>query len=136
MMAVVSPIGQPRRILVIDDEPDATLYLTTLLEDEGYEVRAAADGGEGLARLRDEPFDLVLLDVQMPGQTGPGLYVELRREERFRRVPVIIVTGVADFTLFDEACRPVTPPAAILEKPVEREPLLAAVRRALEVAST
>ncbi|MFH0901107.1 MAG: response regulator [Pseudomonadota bacterium] len=119
------------RILVIDDEPDATSFLTALLEDEGYQVRSASEGEEGLALLRSECFDLVLLDVRMPGKTGVRLYAEIQTDVRLKHLPVIVCTGVDSMTLTDEKCRPLAPPAFLIEKPIDRHALLAAVRSAL-----
>ena len=121
-----------RHILVVDDEPDITTFLAALLEDEGYRVRTAASGEEGLALLRQDSFDLVLLDHRMPGQTGSGMYAELQKDERLRRIPVILVTGMGRITFLDEACRLATPPAAVVEKPIDHAALLAAVRYALD----
>ena len=119
-----------QRILVVDDEPDAATYLRAVLEDEGYEVGCAYDGELALAALRREPFDLVLLDVQMPGPTGVHLHRKIQGDERLRHIPVILVTGVSGFSVFDEECRAVSAPA-VVEKPIDPQVLLAAVRDAL-----
>jgi DNA-binding response OmpR family regulator len=119
------------RVLVIDDEPDAATFLRALLEDEGYGVVTASDAETGRLLLERQPFDLVLLDVQMPGESGVHLYADLARRNPRERLPVIIVTGVGSFTLFDETCHPLPLPAAVVEKPVERAALLAAVRNAI-----
>jgi len=116
-------------ILIIDDEPDLVAFLGTFLEDHGYEVRAATDPDEGLALLRSQRPDLLLLDLEMPGKTGIKVYVELCREGELRDLPVIFITGLGQFDLFDEACRPLPPPKAVLDKPIDRAALLAAVRR-------
>jgi CheY-like chemotaxis protein len=123
------------RVLVVDDEPDAALYLSTLLSDAGHEVRAAGDADSAAAMLRSEPFDLLILDVQLPGTTGLRLYLDLAADPRLSRLPVIMVTGVSAFQLFDHACRPVRPPAAVLDKPVDPAGFLSTVTSAL-AAST
>ena len=57
-------------ILVIDDEPDIRSTVADILEDEGYRVEQAASAAEAEARLRDGSFDLLLLDIWMPGEDG------------------------------------------------------------------
>src|SRR5688572_21788759 len=57
-------------ILIVDDEQDCRRPLATLLGHEGYRIVQAADGLEGLARLREEKVDLILLDMIMPGVDG------------------------------------------------------------------
>jgi len=121
----------PARVLVVDDEPDAALYLSTLLSDHGFVTRTAGDAATAATLLESEAFDLLVLDVQLPGTTGLRLYLDIEADPRFARLPVIMVTGVAAFQLFDRACRPVRPPAAVFEKPVDQDRFLAAVNSAL-----
>src|SRR5271157_2724011 len=69
------------RILVIDDEAGIRESLEVLLTLEGYAVRTAADGEEGLRVLDQDSFDLVLLDLALPGQSGLELLPQIRSEE-------------------------------------------------------
>ena len=82
-----------KKILVIDDEPDMVTFLTTLLEDHGYETVTATDGDEGLAQLKAEKPDLVSLDLLMPNKTGIKMFRELRRDPDLANTPVVMVTG-------------------------------------------
>jgi len=123
-----------RRILIIDDDADMLLFLATLLEDEGYQALPCSDGQQGLALARAERPDLALLDLQMPGLTGVGVYRELTRDPVLRRIPVVMVTAVREFDLFAEGCRPLRRPSAVVEKPVDRRALLEAIRCALAAA--
>ena len=68
------------RILLVEDEPGLVLTLSDLLAGEGYAVEAARDGQAGLARAASEPFDLVILDVMLPGKNGFEVCRELRRQ--------------------------------------------------------
>lgn len=70
------------RILVIDEEPAMVSTLACLLGAEGHAVESACDGREGLARAATEPFDLVILDVMLPGKSGFEVCRELRRRGR------------------------------------------------------
>ena len=60
----------PRHILVVDDDADVRVILTTALEMEGYAVSAAADGEDALAHVAADAPDLILLDLRMPGLSG------------------------------------------------------------------
>jgi DNA-binding NtrC family response regulator len=85
--------NESARILIIDDDRAFRISTRALLTDEGYAVEAAGSGEEGLAQLRDERFDLVLLDLKMEGRTGMSVLEELRRTGQ--SVPVLMLTGYA-----------------------------------------
>lgn len=84
-----------KRILVIDDDPDHVLFLTSLLADHGYETATASDGRTGQQMVAKTRPDLIILDVMMPAKSGFNLFRQLRQDERTRSIPVIIVSGVA-----------------------------------------
>ncbi|HEX2189824.1 MAG TPA: sigma-54 dependent transcriptional regulator [Longimicrobiaceae bacterium] len=81
------------RILIIDDDRAFRVGTGALLADEGYAVDAASSGNEGLGRLREDDYDLVLLDLKMEGRTGLSVLEELRRGGD--DVPVLMLTGFA-----------------------------------------
>lgn len=116
------------RLLVADDEP---LFLQTtiaLLSREGFECVAAANGAEALAALATQRIDLVISDLNMPG----NLQLELLRSSRATQpqVPLIVVTGAASLPTAIEGVR--LGIADYLLKPVRYDDLLASVRRALQ----
>ncbi|HVX85803.1 MAG TPA: CHASE domain-containing protein [Phycisphaerae bacterium] len=78
------------RLLVVEDQPDARRGMQMLLEREGYEVRAAATGGEALELARDWPFDLLVSDIGLPDLSGLELLPRLRA---LRPAPAIALTG-------------------------------------------
>ena len=82
-----------RRVLVVDDEPHIRTVLRGYLQADGFEVAEAADGAAALAAMRDQPADLVLLDVMMPGIDGLEVLRQLRT---FSDVYVILVTARAE----------------------------------------
>lgn len=88
----------PPKILVIDDDPDIVDALSVLLEGEGYEVVSARDGEEGLARIREESPDLIILDLLMPKLDGYGVCRTLTdpRWSKWREIPVIVLTSVRE----------------------------------------
>ena len=115
----------PKTVLVVDDDPDARDFFITVLEDHGYKTVSARDGREALDRLKEDPPDLVTLDVTMPEKSGVGVYRKLREEEAYLDIPVIIITGVSDdFKHFISSRRKVPPPEGYLSKPIEPEELV------------
>ena len=80
------------KVLLVDDAKDMTVVLSRVLADEGYEVRVAHDGSDGLRAAFDFRPDLVILDVMMPGMDGWTTLVRLRE---FSNVPVIMLTAVS-----------------------------------------
>ena len=86
------------KLLVIDDDPDILDALTMILEAEGYEVVTARDGIEGLANLRAEKPDLIILDLLMPKMDGFAVCKELQdpRWSKYRDIPILILTSVRE----------------------------------------
>lgn len=83
-----------RRILVVDDSLTTRALEESLLEAAGYEVRTAVDGAAAWAALQERGADLVLSDVEMPRMDGFALCEAMRASQRFRSVPVILVTAL------------------------------------------
>jgi len=83
-----SPAGA---VLIVDDEAEIRESLQTLLELEGFEVEVAGSGEDGLAAMADRPFDLVLLDLTLPGRNGMEILSEIRTHDP--RLPVIMITA-------------------------------------------
>lgn len=83
----------PKRILVVDDEPSIVELIRVNLEDGGYEVGVAADGDEALERFSQEAWDLVILDLMLPGVDGIEVCRRIRKESQ---VPIIMLTAKAD----------------------------------------
>ena len=81
------------KVLVVDDNRDSIAILRGFLKTRGYSMTAAADGIEALDCLRKEPFDLVLLDVMMPGMNGFDVLAHMRREGTTAAIPVILLTA-------------------------------------------
>lgn len=91
-----SPLGRKARILVVEDSVGVRELERVILESAGYEVVTAVDGLDGIARLRTEPADLVLSDVEMPGMDGFTLTRTIRRTRGWEQVPVVIMTSRGD----------------------------------------
>jgi two-component system alkaline phosphatase synthesis response regulator PhoP len=80
-----------RRLLVVEDEPALVMTLTDRLQAEGYEVESSADGDSALARAVQRPFDLILLDVMLPGLSGFEVCRRLRQSGI--QTPILMLTA-------------------------------------------
>lgn len=127
-----------KRVLIVDDDPDVRLFNATVVEESGYTPVEAANGEEGLKIIKQEPPDLVLLDVLMPKQSGIRLYRELKTGKSLVGIPVVILSGVAKRTflrsqkaLTEFGDKPVPEPENYLEKPVEPDDLAREIKRLL-----
>jgi DNA-binding response OmpR family regulator len=88
----------PQKILVVDDDPDILDALSMILESQGYQVVTARDGVEGLANLKAEQPDLMILDLMMPKMDGWAVCKELQdpRWAKYRGIPILILTSVRE----------------------------------------
>jgi DNA-binding response OmpR family regulator len=107
-----------RRVLIIDDDAAVREALGRVLTEAGYEVSAAADGEEGARLFGPEEVDLVLLDLNLPGQGGWEVFERLTA--RYPFVPIIIITGMTDQYRTALAAGV----GALMEKPLEPAALL------------
>jgi DNA-binding NtrC family response regulator len=115
------------RILVIDDEASIRESLQTLLELEGFVVELAGDGEEGLKRLEQSPYDLVLLDLALPGRDGIEILADIHA--RLPALPVIMITAYGTVSNVVDAIR--TGASNFVQKPWDNEKLLADIRLAI-----
>jgi CheY-like chemotaxis protein len=84
------------KLLVVDDDGVSRAVLQNLLEMQGHSVEVARDGTEGLARARQEKFDLILLDLLMPGMDGHEVVETLKADPDLRGVSVVMISSVED----------------------------------------
>jgi Fe-S oxidoreductase/CheY-like chemotaxis protein len=122
-----------RKILVADDEPDQQAFLTAVFEDNGATVLTAGNGDETLALAKSEKPDLLTLDLSMPGKNAGEVFEEIRRDEALEGLKICIITGRPEMRglIYD---RDVRAPEGYLDKPVEDESLVVAVRKIFEVS--
>jgi CheY-like chemotaxis protein len=85
------------KVLVVDDEASLRLVLKNRLLDKGFQVEVASDGNEALAKLREQSFDVVLLDINMPGMNG--IQVLEHAVTNYPETEVVMLTGFADFSM-------------------------------------
>ena len=120
-----------KKILVVDDELDMRIFVSTLLETNGYKPYTAAHGADGIEKAREIKPHLIILDVMMPEQSGIQMYREIRTDESLKQTPVIILSGISRKTfyhsqnLLDSYMGQKLPePEVYIEKPPEPEELL------------
>ena len=113
------------KVLIVDDEPDVATYLATALRAHGHSPTVAHSAADGLEQLRSTLPDLICLDIMMPRESGVSMYVKLRKDESYRSIPVVIVSGVGQDGQLDfrnyVADESVPPPERYLEKPIKVE---------------
>ncbi len=81
------------KILIVDDSPTEALFMSDLLGKQGFKVSVAGNSDQAFARLEAEAFDLILMDVVMPGQNGYQATRAIKRDDRFKDIPVIMCTS-------------------------------------------
>jgi len=120
-------MGDVKNIMVIDDDDHIRLLLKELLESSGYKVSLAKDGLEGMNKLKNEPVDLLLLDVRLPYISGIGL-IKIARQHK-PEIPIICMTGygLSPETMVEEECI-----EKLLRKPFKISELLNAVNDMLK----
>jgi DNA-binding NtrC family response regulator len=122
------PLAEPQskgRILVIDDEEDIRESLEALLSLEGYHVEMAVNGGDGLRKLENQGYDLVLLDLMMPDRSGMEVLQEYR--ERDRDTPIFMITAYGSLQVAVDALK--SGATDYFPKPWDNEKLLIEVDR-------
>src|SRR4051794_23002024 len=91
------------RILFADDDPILQEFALVHLSTNSAKVKTAGDGRQAMQLLEQSEFDIMLLDLEMPNMDGFEVLTKLRADERFKRLPVIIVTGREDVSAIDKA---------------------------------
>jgi CheY-like chemotaxis protein len=141
----------PKRILIVDDDPDAITFTSSVVEDNGYKYVSADNGIKGLALAKEEKPDLVLLDLIMPEKSGMMMFQEMKKDSELRKIPVIIVSGASevlgvdlrDFMLKQplkgrkkavetSGEAQLTKPNAFMEKPFGADELIKVIKKVLQ----
>ena len=127
------------RVLVVEDDPDIVDYLSSFLEDEGYEVASAQRCSTARELMDDFQPEVILIDALLPGKSGLDLLVCLRSDPKWSDLPMVVVTG--NDQLLEDDCQSylgahkgVRGPDRVLGKPVDRSTLLEVLRNLLNRA--
>ncbi len=132
VVAEVASARAPRRILVVDDEPEIRLLAERALASRGYVVETASDGEEALARIGETLPDLVLLDAMLPKLHGFEVCRRVRSDARTRTVPIVIMTAIYRGWRFAQDARENYGAEDYIEKPFHLEDLHRRVEAVLE----
>jgi len=120
--------SQTPTVFLIDDDPSVRRGLSRLIRVAGFNVQAFASAGDFLASPHDEGPGCIVLDVKMPGVSGPDLQVEINKAEY--TMPIIFISGHGDVPTTAQAMKEGA--LDFLTKPIDREHLLNAIRTALD----
>ncbi|RLC03109.1 MAG: response regulator [Deltaproteobacteria bacterium] len=128
-----------KKILVVDDEPDVRNFLSACIQDAGFIVDSAVDGQDALEKIEKEIPDLMTLDMVMPRKSGIELIRTLRKNDKWSKLPVIVITAHArnefaseDIKCFDAFTSGLKPRRTI-EKPVTPKVLVNTICQILDV---
>ncbi len=125
-----------KKILLVDDEPDFVSAVQTHLEREGFEVQVAYDGKEALKKVRADPPDALVLDVMMPEMDGYSVCSELKEDEKYAEIPIIMLTSVASHvptTRYSHYNGMTMEADDYLPKPASAEEIIDSIRRVLKL---
>ena len=125
-----------KTVLIVEDELDMRIFISTLLETSGYQPVMTRDGNEGMLKAKDVFPDLIILDVMMPGEGGVQMYRQLKTDDRLMNIPVILLSAVAKKTfahylkmLNARTDGSIPEPSAYLEKPPDAEEIIKMTER-------
>ncbi len=124
-----------QKVLIIDDDVDIVEAEKLLLENSGYDVISAFDGKEGYRKIKEERPDIIILDVMMTTpDEGFQITRKIRNDPEISALPIVMVTSVGKVTGFKydpDRDRELLPVNEYLEKPINPDELIGAVKRAL-----
>ncbi len=116
-------------VLAIDDEPDVLKILQIILERAGFGVITAETADKGLRQAKEGLIHIILLDIRMPVRDGFDLLEELKRDEKTKDIPVIMLTGEKEIRDFERGH--VLGISDYITKPFRQDLLLQRIRRAI-----
>jgi two-component system alkaline phosphatase synthesis response regulator PhoP len=126
-----------KRILIVDDEPDFAAIVQGNLEKEGFEVDVAYNGVEGLEKVQSNPPDAIVLDVMMPEKDGYVVCKELKGDDKYCNIPIILLTAVASHvtsTRYTHREGMSTEADDYIAKPASAEEITKSLKRLLNVS--
>ncbi len=127
-------MSDKKKILAVDDENDVLLIIKTALISEGFDVKTAPTGSEGVAVAKEFLPDLAILDMMMPEMNGFEVLKQIREQPELKSIPVIMLTGVADKAKIREAID--VGVNYYIVKPFEFHDLISKVRLAISDAES
>lgn len=129
-------MSEKKRILVVDDEPDFVSIVKKNLEKAGFEVDVAYDGVEVVDKIEANFPDAIVLDVMMPEKDGYKVCAELKADDKYNDIPILLLTAVADHvssTRYSHYDGMSTEADDYLPKPASAEDILDSVKSLLNM---
>ncbi len=114
-------------ILVVDDDIGTCQTLLDILQAKGYQVDTARDGFQAISKVKERPFDVILLDIKMPGMNGVETYKEIKKI--YFGIKVIMITAYAVEDLIREAYQEGA--YEVIRKPLEVDSLIESIQAAM-----
>ena len=128
-------MSNDKLILVVDDDPDLVESVSTKLESEGFQVAKAYDGVEAWDRIKDERPQMLILDVMMPRKNGYDLCDEIKNDDQYKDITVLLLTAVADAvpsTTYTHMDGKTTLADDFIPKPIDMDKLMEIVKDNLD----
>ncbi|RJO74031.1 MAG: response regulator [Myxococcales bacterium] len=120
-----------KKVLITDDDELVVLSLEALLTSEGFSVQSAVNGVEAMAKVSQETFDLIVLDVIMPGMTGFEICRAIRQLEGYKAVPIVMLTAKSSEADRQQGLK--AGASRFLSKPIDPKQLVVALREELKI---
>lgn len=118
-----------KELLIVEDDLEMQEFYKDMLQGEQFTVTLASNAEEGLKKIKEKQYDMVILDILMEGITGDRLFALLRRDSRYKEVPVIMASVLDEKTY---RCFQALGNVSFLEKPFNKEKLLDEITKRFE----
>jgi two-component system alkaline phosphatase synthesis response regulator PhoP len=128
-------MNDKQHVLVVDDDPDLVESITMKLESDNYRVSKAYDGIEAWDKIKEERPDLIILDVMMPRKNGYELCDEIKKDDQYKDITVVLLTAVGDAvstTTYTHWDGKTTLAEDFIPKPIDLDKLMEIVKENLE----
>ena len=128
-------MSDKQHILVVDDDPDLVESITMKLESNNFRVTKAYDGIEAWDKIKEERPDLIILDVMMPRKDGYEMCKEIKKDDQYKDITVVLLTAVGDAvttTAYTHMDGKTTPADDFIPKPIDLDKLMEIVKEYLE----
>ncbi|WP_045856491.1 response regulator [Teredinibacter purpureus] len=125
-----SALEQPTNVLIVEDNPDNQQLATWILEDEGFNVTCVESAEEGLELLETNSYDLILMDISLPGMDGKEATRKIRNSPHLKHIPVLALTAHA--VQGEREAIVASGVDGLLTKPVDEDELLSHIAQLLD----
>ena len=120
------------KILIVEDDVATAEVLREVLQSKKYVADIAEDGYIAIEKLKKGSYDLVMLDIMLPGKTGVEVLEDMLRDKKLKAIPVVVLTAVDAVVGVDQQVKKVSKATEVLHKPASNEAMLKAINKALK----